>query len=72
LVSRNGSFISQKPAKPWFRKKEVLNGVSKTPKKDYGFDNTIVLKTKRFIASKHPEVLETQSSLQNYIIFPIL
>jgi hypothetical protein len=35
------------------KKKEVMSGVSKTPKKDYSFDKTMVLKTTRFVASKH-------------------
>ena len=44
---------------------EVLSGVYRTPKKDYSlsFDNTMVLKTRMFVASKYPTTFE------NHIIF---
>ena len=39
---------------------EVLSGVYRTPKKDYSlsFDNTMVLKTRMFVASKYPTAFE--------------
>jgi hypothetical protein len=50
---RNCSFISQRCAKPWFRKKR--SGVEFLKlQKNYDFDSTTVFKTTKFVASKHP------------------
>jgi hypothetical protein len=67
VVSQNCGFISQKDTKPWFRKKEVMSGVSKT-QKDYSFNKTMVLETTRFVASKHIVAFKNQSILQNHSI----
>jgi hypothetical protein len=53
-------------------KKEVPSGVYKTPKTDNGFDNTMVLKTRMFVASKYPTAFENHSILQNRSIYLIL
>jgi len=62
IISQNYNFISQIDTKPWFRKKEVMSGVSKTLK-DYSFDKTMVLKTIGFIASKPPIAFKNQCIL---------
>jgi hypothetical protein len=70
VVSQNCGFISQKDTKPWFRKKEVMSGVSKT-QKDYSFNKTMVLETTRFVASKHIVAFKNQRILQNHSISSI-
>ena len=59
IISQNYNFISQIDTKPWFRKKEVISGVSKTPK-DYSFDKIMFLDTTRFVASKHLVAFKTK------------
>ena len=63
VVPQNCGFISQRDIKPCgLEKKEVISGVSKTPK-DYSFDKTMVLETTRFVASKHSITFKNQSIL---------
>jgi len=65
VVSQNCGFVNQRDTKLWFRKKEVMRGVSKTLKRqqfwqDHGFRGY------RFVVSKHPVAFE------NHSISPIL
>ena len=62
VVSQNYGFISQIDTKPWFRKKRSRVEFLKL-QKDYSFDETMVLKTMRFVESKHLVAFKNQSIL---------